>query len=249
MLPRYLVLAEAMIREAERVAANATTFLRTSGYQTTVRDRVITALACKIDGTFRALVEDCRAERGEAMHHLKTMVEVFIYFHATVNDPTDRTARGLIAEGVADQHAKRLREIEPGSEDLKDWETFRDELRREAATIGSLAQLAGPLTGPLRSWYAGVYRLACQAAYIADLLEWMPSDDGQIIVGEAARDAIGRLEVSTAIYYAIEIVLGIFETIASVNVAGLQIDTAPFRAEMTAILEAGRSDRPTEEPA
>jgi hypothetical protein len=206
---------------------------------------VITALACKMDGTFRALVEDCRAERGEAMHHLKTMVEVFIYFQIAVNDPTDRTSVGLLAERVADQHAKRLRLIEPGSEDLKDWETFRDEFRREAAEIGNLAQLAGPVSGPLGTWYARVYRLACQSAHIADLLHWMPSEDGQVVV---ARTAIGSLEASSAIYYAIEIVLGIFETIAAVNVAGLQINTAPFRAEMAAIREAGRSDRPREEP-
>jgi hypothetical protein len=238
MLPRYLALAEAMMREADRVATEATQFLRTSGYQMTVRDRVLTALACKADGTFRALVEDCRAERGEDMHHLKTLTEVFIYFHATSDDSTDRTARGVLAERVAGEHAKRLRELEPGSEELLDWESLRAELRREAIEVRDLAQLAGPLTSPLRSWYARVYRLACQSAHIGDLLTWMPSDDDEVMVGDAARSAIGPLQASTAIYYAIEIMLGLFETIGAGNQAGLQIDTRPVRADMSAIRES-----------
>jgi len=249
MMLRYLVLAEAMRQEAERVATAATAFLRT-GHQTTGRDRVLTALACKMDGTFGALVEDCRAERGEAMHHLKTMVEVFIYFYSVVADPTDRTANGLVAKCVADEHAKRLRVIEPGSDELRDWETFGHELRREAVAIGTLADLAGPLDGPLGRWYAHVYRLACQSAHLGDVLEWMPEEDGQLVVGEMAKTSIGRLRSSTAIYYAIEMMLSLFEAIATVNVAGLQIDTTPFRAEMRAIREAARrTDRPTGEPA
>ena len=237
MLPRYLALAEAMMREADRVATEATQFLRTSGYEMTARDRVLTALASKADGTFRALVEDCRAQRGEAMHHLKTLVEVFIYFHATSDDPTDRTARGLLADRVAGEHAKRLREIEPGSQELLDWQSVRDDLRQEANEVSGLVQLAGPLASPLRTWYARVYRLACQSAHIGDLFTWMPSDDDEVMVGDAARSAIGPLQASTAMYYAIEIVLGLFETIGAGNQAGLQIDARPFRAEMSVIRE------------
>jgi hypothetical protein len=34
----------------------------------------------KIDGFFRAMIDDCNAERSEAMHHLKTMAECLICF-------------------------------------------------------------------------------------------------------------------------------------------------------------------------
>lgn len=246
MFPRYLALAEATSQEAERVAAAATALLRT-GFQMSGRHRVLTALACKIDGTFRALIEDCRAERGEAMHHLKTLVEVFIYFHGVVADATDRTANGLVVKCVADEHAKRLRVIEPGSDELRDWETFGEALRREAAAIGTLADLAGPPDGPLGKWYAYVYRLACQSAHLGDVLEWMPEADGRLIVGELAKTSMGRRGASTAIYYAIEVMVGLFETIATAEIPGLRIDTAPFRAEMKAIHEASRTDRTTEE--
>jgi hypothetical protein len=140
--------------------------------------------------------------------------------------------------------------IEPGSEDLRDWETFGDELRREAVAIGTLADLAGPFDGAVGTWYAHVYRLACQSAHLGDVLDWMPEENGQLIVGEMAKTSIGRLRASTAIYYAIEMMLSLFDAIATVNVAGLQIDTAPFRAEMKAIREAARrTDRPSEESA
>jgi hypothetical protein len=235
-----------MIREADRVAADATTALR-AGFQMTERDRVLTALACKVDGSFRALIEDCRAQRGEAMHHLKTMTEAFIYFHIVVSDSTERTAERLIADGVANEHAKRLRRLEPGSADLKEWETLRDEFREEAAALGDLAQLADRHSAALGTWYARVYRLACQSAHVADLFEWMPSEDGQVRVGEAAAAATGRLKARIALDYGIEISLGLFEAIAQVNIVGLRIDTAAFRTELTAIREASRSMAKKEE--
>jgi len=234
-LARYLVLADSVIVEIERLAAGASVFLR-SGYRTSERDRVMVALACKADGSFRALIEDCRAGRGEAMHHLKTMAEIFIYFYAVVADDTDKTANAIIAECVAEQHARRHRRLEPGSLEQLNWEEFRDEFRREAAKIGDLARLAE--THGTELWYARVYQLACQSAHLGDLLEWMPDDDWQLLVGEAAIAKTGQWKLRLAISYAIEIVLGLLDTIMQINIAGLRVDTSSFRAELSAIREA-----------
>jgi len=229
---RYLALAEKVIVESERVAAGASAFLG-SGYEMTERDRVLTGLACKAYGSFRALIEDCRAGRPEAMHHLKTMVEVFIYFYAVTADETDKTADGLVAERVAEQRARRLRRLDPGSPNLRVWEELRDEFRRESVRIDDLAKLAA--RHGTSTWYAHVYQLACESAHLADLLEWMPSDNGQIRIGENAIAEMGRWKVKTAIGYGIEIVLGLLETITQINIAGLRVDTSAFRAELAAI--------------
>jgi hypothetical protein len=233
-LTLYLALAESIFAEIERLAAGAGAFLR-SGYQTSERDRVMVALACKADGSFRALIEDCRAGRGEAMHHLKTMAEIFIYFYAVVADDTDKTANAIIAECVGEQHARRHRRLAPGSPEQLDWEQFRDEFRRESAKISDLARLAEQHGTAL--WYARVYQLACESAHLGDLLEWMPGDDWKLLVGETAVAKTGPWKLKLAISYGIEIALGLLDTITQINIAGLQVDTSVFRAELAAIRE------------
>jgi hypothetical protein len=47
--------------------------------------------------------------RGEAMHHLKTMVESFLYLHLVLGDHSDTTAKQLITE-VCYRKKKFLRE-------------------------------------------------------------------------------------------------------------------------------------------
>jgi hypothetical protein len=167
------------------------------------------------------------------MHHLKTLVEVFIYFYAVIADDTDRTANGLMAECVAEQHARRLRRLERGSADHLDWEQLRDEYRKESALISDLARLA-ELHG-MASWYAQVYQLACQS-HLGDLLEWMPDDDWQVLVGETATANQQRFRrARLAIGYGIEIALGLLDTITHANIAGLRVNTSGFRAELQTI--------------
>ncbi len=47
----------------------------------TLGDQIVTALALKMLATFESLVEDAKRRRGEAMHHLKTLCEAFIYLY------------------------------------------------------------------------------------------------------------------------------------------------------------------------
>jgi hypothetical protein len=87
------------------------------------------------------------------------------------------------------------------------------------------------------TWYAHVYQLACESAHVADLLEWMPSDEGQLRIGEAAIAGMGQWKVRTAIGYGIEIVVGLLEMITHINIAGLRVDTSAFRTELDMIRE------------
>jgi hypothetical protein len=74
--------------------------LRAAPRELTRRDRVLIGLALKVERSFRALLDDCRAQRSEAMHHLKPMAECFIYFYVVLKDQTDTTARQLLATKV-----------------------------------------------------------------------------------------------------------------------------------------------------
>lgn len=207
---RFLALAEDLCQRAEQLAAGATSYLRSSGYHQTQRDSVLTALARKIDGSFRALVDDCRAHRREAMHHLKTMVEAFIYFHAVLSDRSDRTAGQVLADEVAERQATYLRGTGGTENEIRDWKSFAEELRQEADRLGSLAEVAERDPG-LRSWYGRAYRLACEPAHVGDLLDLMPDDGGEIVVGRPSSGDV--LRAGIAIRYGVYLVIGVFESL------------------------------------
>jgi hypothetical protein len=110
--------------------------VRERGYVLKVRDEVILALGLKIDSAFRALIDDARLRRTEALHHLKTIVEAFIFMFVVAKDETDLTAERVLAEVCAEKE-KYLRlnpEIDtPTGEHLAYW---AQELRDyEAANI------------------------------------------------------------------------------------------------------------------
>jgi hypothetical protein len=108
-LPDYITLAEEVCDATERTAAQATEWLRATGYERTFRDNVLTGLSLKIDGSFRALIDDARAGRVEAMHHLKTMVESFIYFYVVAADTSPETANRLFAKTLHEKVTRRRR--------------------------------------------------------------------------------------------------------------------------------------------
>src|SRR5262249_20204660 len=54
--------------------------------------------AIEIDGAFRALIDDAKGNRTESMHHLKTMVEAYIYFHFVLDDASDARARLVLSD-------------------------------------------------------------------------------------------------------------------------------------------------------
>lgn len=103
VLRNRLAVAEEICSYAGSLAIQADVGIRERRLQLTRKDDVLIGLARKIDGSFRALIDDCKAERSEAMHHLKTMAECLICFYAVLHDPSDATARRLLAKAFHDQ--------------------------------------------------------------------------------------------------------------------------------------------------
>jgi hypothetical protein len=130
---RYLELADRLAALAEGLAVAATQRLQATGApEWTTRDDVLVGLALKVDGSFRALINDARAGRSEALHHLKTMVEAFIYFYVVSKDPTVRTAERVLADAVAAEKVKRLKDTASDQREVEAWQTWGDEFREEA---------------------------------------------------------------------------------------------------------------------
>jgi hypothetical protein len=100
-LDRRIAVADGLCIATKRFVDESLAALRSKGYVMRVRDEVIASLALKIDSAFRALIDDARSRRVEAVHHLKTMVEAFIYMFAVGKDDGDRTASRVIAEVYA----------------------------------------------------------------------------------------------------------------------------------------------------
>jgi len=226
-LVAYLELADRVCLVSEDIMA------KTSEHpvgEPDTRADVLAALALKIDGAFRALVEDCRAARAEAMHHLKTIAEAFIYFFVVAKDPSQRTAERILADAVAEEHLKRLRKIDGDAAEIRSWTEFRDAFRQEAGRLTYLEALAKEHSEALHGWYGRVYRLACQPAHIADLLLWMP--DGQKIhIGPKA----ARGQATIAIEYGLEIALHLLDFINQSNAIGLRVPTDDFRRSLESI--------------
>lgn len=223
----HLELADRVCRAAEGLIASAS---NQHARQPDTRSDVLSALALKMDGAFRALVEDCRAGRAEAMHHLKTMAEAFIYFHVVAKDAGQRTAERILADAVGEEHLKRLAKIGGDPEEVRGWTEFRDDFRHEAARLSHLETLAQEHSEELHGWYGWVYRLACQSSHIGDLLLWMP-DEREIRIGPKAADA----QASSAIHYGLYIALLLLDTINAITQAELRVPTEDLWRSLKAI--------------
>jgi hypothetical protein len=86
-----------MLAVGDRVAASASESLA-SGEAFDLRARVLTGLALEMESSFRALLVDAASGRAEAMHHLKTLVEAYLYFGLASDDTTDGVAKRFLAD-------------------------------------------------------------------------------------------------------------------------------------------------------
>lgn len=146
---------------------------------------VLVALVKKMFFTFKAMVEDAQREYPESHHHLKTLIESFIYYCFVARDETDTNAKLIIAE-VAYNKKKYI----DSNPDTKKKETYYKELNDalDANTLGieeeweqykskSLEQIAKKLR--LFDIYNRYYRFACEPAHITDILDFFPSETAQ----------------------------------------------------------------------
>lgn len=135
-LPHYVAFAEEVCVLTERMAAQATAWIKTTAYKQTFRDRVVTALCLKIDSSFHALIDDARMGRSETMHHLKTMVESFIYFHVVAADTSPETAKRLFAKVLHDRAVFVEDNMQPGARArVRDLHRQRDELLKDTVPL------------------------------------------------------------------------------------------------------------------
>jgi hypothetical protein len=234
-----IALAEEVCMTAERLAAQATAWINATGHELTIREHVLTGLALKIESSFRALIDDARAGRAETMHHLKTMVESFIYFHVVAADTSDETARRLFAKTL-DEKATFLRENDAAPERISALVELRNECLLGAAALPGVRTLATSYGPSLGAWYSAVYRLACEPAHVGDLEEFMPTTGGSIRVGPRIT-AEGR--ASVAIDRALELTINMIDTILQATTATLSADVDTLRAKLAAI----RGDKPKTE--
>lgn len=135
----------------------------------------------KMLSTFLSLVEDAKNDRAEAVHHLKTLVESYIYVRWIGQD--DKRARlvyakifkekikffeenpGYLKKGELDIWKNTFTELKKDIE--SDWKSFNEKYKRVQKFAGDCG---------LESVYQRFYRLACEPAHISDLLEFIPSD-------------------------------------------------------------------------
>lgn len=210
-LQRYVEIATEVRSLASDIVDAVARKLQAENPSLSFRDRVLVGLALKMYNAFEALVEDARQGRAAAVHHLKTLVETLIYFHWVGQGPGEARAKLVFAmapyrklvffkenpgyAGDAEYEAWEagLREITHGLE--REWEEFRKH---------NLDRLAEQTGQDVAQWYDRVYRLACEPAHIADLLEHMPLREGPIRLGETQT---GRLWASIGLDYGLCIIL------------------------------------------
>jgi len=222
-LETYLALADEVRSVASSVADEVSRKLRESTRAPSFRDRVLVGLAVKMYNSFQCLRKDAEGRCLEAMHHLKTLVETFIYFHWAARDTGGKSARlvyartihdtvrfykqnkGYVDPAVYDEWVKQLSTATKGIEN--EWKGFRN--RR-------LTQLARDVGIELQEWYNRIYRLACGPAHIGDLLDHMPGNAGKIHLGNTPTS---HLRAEIALDYGLHIMWDLLK--AASNYFGL----------------------------
>jgi len=237
-LAKYVELADELAAAADRFAEMAATVVGAAGRTLRFRERLIIGLAFKTLSAFKALIEDARASRAEAMHHLKTMAEAWIYARAARDDATDRTAELILADALDDK-VKLLQESGLDDVGLPEVARYRDALRRDGRRMPTIRTIAD--RAKVGQWYSRVYRLACEPAHLGDLVEFMPPAVGEL--RPSGLTATYRAIVS--LHHGVHVMLAMLDTVND-NELGLQLPTQNFRARLE-VLRTGRSVGPREE--
>jgi hypothetical protein len=224
----YAAIADALCARIEEFVARGSQALKQSGYELTTRDHVMIGLTLKIDSSFRAFLVDARAQRVESLHHLKTMVEAFIYLHVVSKDRSDRTAEGLLCKVY--QEKERFYRLNPTTDFagglLRLANKTLAELTRTEGTVslGDVGPEAHKHSPELGQWYEQVYRSACEPAHVTDLLEFVEpfqfKTDPEIVIGNVA-GAVFR--VATATNQGLQLMFSL-AAFASDNVLKIHLD-------------------------
>ena len=193
--------------------------VKTKQRRLTDRDKILGAFSMKMLSAFEALVDDVRGGRGESMHHLKTLCESYIYL---VDAASSEGQANLVLARAYDGQLKYL-EAKP-NDSAENREKARL-IKLKIAGLTSGQQLRREFIEDvakrhpnLPSWYDVVYRLACQPAHIADLEDFLPTDEGVF------PEAPGAPRSVAAIRYGLEIVLWLASFVNQANEIGIVIE-------------------------
>jgi hypothetical protein len=145
-----------------------------------IRQWILFGLGLKIFRAFECLVDDAEKSRSEAMHHLKTITETFIYFKWVAKEPSDLRAKLVNADSVNEKKkysTKNLDEkfskewgkgfVEATKGIETEWEVYRHQKLKDIAQESDM-----------EDWYNRVYSMACDAAHLGDLIEHLPNPNG-----------------------------------------------------------------------
>src|SRR5690349_8106826 len=161
----FLGLAQEICGAVAEMVGTADRLLKEAGHELTDRDRVLIGLALKMESCFRSLMDDVRSGRGEAMHHLKTMVEAYLYLFLVIADPSETTAKQVVAE-VCHQKQKFLADNAGRSreDDLAFWKGELAEFKKEGIQRIGKTRLKDLVahSPTLKQWYSAVYQAACE---------------------------------------------------------------------------------------
>ncbi len=176
-LRRFLTLAEEILSLRQAAEQRLGGVFASDAIQDTMRNRVLIGLNRKALDSFERLVVDARENRAESSHHLKTMAECFIYSHWVSRDPGEQNAKLLYADScrlraayhkacfdppaLAATWRQRHRELISGIE--TEWSGFKKGSLEKRASLAQVGEQ-----------YSQIYRLACEAAHMGDLMVYMP---------------------------------------------------------------------------
>jgi hypothetical protein len=228
----YLALAEALLAEADRVADRGTERLA-KGEGLDLRSRVLTGVALKMEASFRALIADADSGRAEAMHHLKTLVESFLYFQLVVQDDTDGVAKQFLAE-ACDRKVRFMEKIYP-VEQVQPWRDHLAVFRSEGTEpLGrNLADMVNRSHPNLTEWYRAVYALACDPAHIGDVFEFIPLPAQPTI--RRGGTPLAEYHVLVALHHGLSTMISLLEALARMIGDPDDDVCVSFRAQLTAI--------------
>jgi hypothetical protein len=191
-LQAYLGLAEEIQTLGEHIINQVRQRIQKGSQSQSFRERVLIGSALKMYDSFEALSEDARQRRSGPMHHLKTVIETFIWFYWVAQDAGETRARLLFAKGIEEtlRFHERNQKYAKG-DDVERWQEALNEatqgletewrhFKKREATVEKAAAAVKP---NLPEWYDRVYRLACEPAHLTDLVEYMPSPHHPIHLG------------------------------------------------------------------
>ena len=208
------------------------------------RGRVLVGLGLKAYRCFEVLHHLAEQRRSESLILLKTLVETWIYLHYVAQDPSDQGARLLIAKSYAAKVSffEKNPDYPNQANYLDSWRKAKDNqiqnLTEEWKNFKTktLEQIACSINRDMGRWYYHVYKLACEPAHIADLVEHMPASPQGPISLDLESSRLATLMSVVALDYGLLIMIDILRNASELFSLG-------FEADLGSIEQAVMSER------